>query len=230
MATVSAMAPSQQTSVWALATSAEVEPLATNPPPPEPPQSPVIATPPSLPAGVVALLDVFAGPAESGSYDAPAEVISYENDVLDLDIGDRLPLTLLARTRGAHFPVVLGDQVDLYYDRSGEPFAPHQVIVLTDGEDALAGILLSGDAPLSTDLDLTQTVSMRLEQTGSPATQSGLMRALVTIGTDTADVAPLVEAELGDWRIILIDSRGPGIPIEGPPYGLRAVVWRATAQ
>ena len=213
-----------------------------NPPAPLPPSQPAPPGSSVLPRGATTAIQlVRATPAGSWSYSGKATVKDIANERIDLNVTNRA-VTFLAKLGGQPLPVMVNQSIDLEYrSESGSNSAEHILAVVVDRATAVAGILKSGTARVSVQIQL---LNLTLEQMG--AQQNGAMPVIATVITpgdakgpatkaaETIQPGTITPVQVGDVFIRLEGSLAPpaGAPrTDGNPYAIDAVAWRsATAR
>lgn len=187
-----------------------------------PPQP--ITLPPSV-QNTIRILDHPRNPATS--HDGPATVIDAAEDRIQLDLGSKRTLSVLARVGRRSIPVKANETVTAAYVSRRGPDGQRAVIgIRTTSGAGIVHVMESGDNPIEIDVPLFNLHAKQLgSDPGSPVQFSG------GPGVLPRDLRPGDVMQVGDATVFVIGSAGvspgddPG-SIEGRPYALNVMVWK----
>jgi hypothetical protein len=162
------------------------------------------------------------------SYTGPATVVGVDqnNERIQLNLGPRGTLTLLARVGGKPLPLAKGETVRVAYQQRQNPQVPNDAIAIQkEGGAGIAHVIRGGSGPIQAVIPLFGITATQLgAQPGSPVQIIG--PALKPIELTMGQTVPA-----GDVTVRLLGTTGvgPGTDvglIEGAPFTINVMVWK----
>ena len=189
---------------------------------------PVPPQPITLPRSVentIRILDHPPNPAMS--HDGSATVLVATGDTIQVDLGAKRTLSVLARLRGQPIPMPADRMVDVAYASRRGPTGQRSVIGIRVGSGAgIVHVMESSDDPLDIDIPL---FNLHAKQLGSAP--GSLIQMTGGPGVTPRELKPGAVMPVGDAIVFIVGSAGvtpgtdPGL-IEGRPYALNVMVWK----
>lgn len=203
------------------------EPVDRRQRPPAGRSTPVPPQPITIPDGVVSIriVDFPLNPAQP--HQGPANVLKADNGTIQLDLGAKRFLTVVARV-GKNDLVKAGQTVDVVYDSRRGPRDQRTVIGIRHpkGGPGIVQVAESrSDKPVTIDVPLFNITLQQSGTTpGSPVLISGL-------GLTPDKLQSGETRQFGDITVFIVGSAGVGkgadvAQIEGNPYALNVMVWK----
>jgi len=181
-----------------------------------------------FPRELVAGIRVVSAPAVDGDrFSGTAQVVRAEGEQLELDLGQRRILTLVARARGGPLRARVGEKTELDYRVKEDPFERRLILALRmENGDGVMSVLESGRKPVSVPIPMFDLSAM---QVGKP--EKNVMDVEVRVGRERKVLAQGQVAEFPGSRLtvgLVASVAYTGADVyraEGNPYAIQLVAW-----
>jgi len=189
---------------------------------PVPPQA--VTIPPDVPSSI----RIVGFPSDPGkTYEGPATVVDAAGDRVQLDLGAKRILSILARAGGRPIRLTAGETVSVTYLQNRGPRDQRVSIgILTANGFGIVQAAESSDNPVDLKVPL---FNVNAKQRGSDPAEG--VRVIVAPGVAPEDLKPGEIKTIAGVTVFVVGSAGiskgaPAVPIEGKPYALNVLVWK----